>query len=146
MARFHPFAASVELFSRPEGSPLLECRAGDAIFQVFERTGPYLAQPGSANMILNPTTDLLEAGCDGCKRIEATGLAKVKVEGVVLDREPMFVVVDAGAPLIVSVVGGVDDGVAAGDWVAFESHAPIHAFVLVSHRGSSPSGDRDDLV
>lgn len=134
MARFSPFAATVELFSRTEGSPLLECRAADAIFQVFERTGPYLAPPGCAHVILNPTVEALEPSSEGSKQIEPIGLSRIRAEGVVLGREQLFLVVDAGVPLVVSVLGGVDDGVASGDWVAFSSEAPVHAFVLPKRR------------
>lgn len=60
VARWRRYAADVELFPRHEGSPLLECRAGTALVQLFERTGPYLWRPGAARVIIHPIADTLE--------------------------------------------------------------------------------------
>lgn len=146
VARFRTFAATVELFSHVEGSPLIECRAGGAIVQLFERTGPYLSLPGPGRVILNPTTEALEASEDGSKLFETAGLGRVRAQGMVLAREPAFAVVDAGVPLVVGVHGGVGDDVASGDWVTFESEAPMHGFVLPPSRRQRADGERDDEV
>lgn len=60
VARWRRYAADVELFPRHEGSPLLECRAGTALLQLFERTGPYLWRPGAARVIIHPVADTIE--------------------------------------------------------------------------------------
>lgn len=146
VARFRTFAATVELFSHVEGSPLIECRAGDAILQLFERTGPYLSVPGTGRVILNPTTASLEPRLEGSKLLETAGLGSVRAQGLVLARETSFAVVDAGVPLVVGVHGGVDDAIASGDWVAFESEAPMHGFVLPPSRRQRTDGDTDDQV
>lgn len=146
VARFRTFAASVEMFSHLEGSPLIECRAGDVIFQVFERTGPYLSIPGRQRVIVNPTTEQLETRPPGTHHLEATGLGRIRAQGVVLAREATFAVVDAGIPLVVSVHGGVGDEIASGGWVAFDSEAPVHAFVLPTSRNDRELADSDEQV
>ncbi|MFO7545037.1 MAG: hypothetical protein R6W77_06035 [Trueperaceae bacterium] len=69
VTRWRGHAAEVELFPRHEGSPLLECRAGTALLQLFERTGPYLWRPGPGRVIIHPITEALEViaedGADG---------------------------------------------------------------------------------
>ena len=60
VTRWRGHAADVELFPRHEGSPLLECRAGTALLQLFERTGPYLWRPGPGRVIIHPVTETLE--------------------------------------------------------------------------------------
>lgn len=60
VTRWRGHAAEVELFPRHEGSPLLECRAGTALLQLFERTGPYSWRPGTGRVIIHPVTDTLE--------------------------------------------------------------------------------------
>jgi hypothetical protein len=146
VARFRTYAASVELFSHLEGSPLLECRAGDVIIQVFERTGPYLSNPGRQSAIVNPTTERLESRPPGIRHLEATGLGRVRAEGLVLAREASFAIVDAGIPLVVSVHGGIGDEIASGGWVAFDSEVPVHAFVLPASRSDRQAADSDEQV
>lgn len=128
--RWKPYAASAVLFSRTEGSPLLECLAGGVILQAFERTGPYRAHPGPARLILNPTADRLTVHDSGDKRLETLGISRLRASGLVLLREGQMLVVDAGVPLVVGVDGDLPDDLASGSWVSFESHAPVHAFVV----------------
>ena len=130
IVRWRPFTADVRLFGRVEGNPLLEVEVAGAILQVLERTGPYRAAPGGARMILNATTDRVEAAGPGRKQIEPTGLSAARVTGVVLLREPTMLVVDGGAPIVVGVHEPLDDGVGEGDTVVFEAVPPIHGFLM----------------
>ncbi len=57
ISQWKPYAASVTLFSRTEGNPLLECGAAGKIFHVLERTGPYGVVPGNAKVIVNAMTE-----------------------------------------------------------------------------------------
>ena len=127
--QWKPYAASVQLFSRTEGNPLLECGAAGKIFHVLERTGPYQPVPGSAKIIVNAMTERVEKAAEPRKRLEVTGLSKIHARGLVLLRQQRTVVVDAGVPLIVSVFAGLPDDVAAGDWLEFDSLPPLHGFV-----------------
>ena len=144
IVRWRPFTTAVQLFSRTEGSPLLECEVAGTILQVLERTGPYLSAPGEARMILNFTTDRLEVVSARQKRIESTGIGAARVAGVVLLREEDMVVVDGGAPLVVGVHESLADSVAAGDFVLFDAVPPIHGFLVSSDARGSRSRAPDD--
>lgn len=132
--RWRGHAARVELFARPEGSPLLECRAGPAILQVLERTGPYRARPGAARLILNAVVDRLEPVDDGdgggADGLEVLGLSRVRATGVVVAAEDGAVVVDCGVPLVVTPLERAAPPPRAGQRVQFESLPPIHAFLV----------------
>ena len=148
VARFSAHAASVELASRVEGSPLLECLADGVVLHVFERTGPYLAALGPARVIVQPETATLtrlEVDDPAPERsIEVTAVSAVTACGVVRLREDPFVVVDAGLPLVVAV-DELPDGVQAGDRVRFQSRPPLHGFVLPPQAGRV-TVPTDDLV
>jgi hypothetical protein len=45
----------------------------------------------------------------------------------------------------VSVHGGVGDEIASGGWVAFESEAPVHAFVLQTSRSERQRSDDEHV-
>ena len=124
------YAASVELFARPEGSPLIECLAGERVLHVFERTNPYISVTGRTQLIINPVAERIEKSDQTDKLVSVTGLSALRATGVVLQRWGKMVVVDAGIPLVVGVHEGLPDDVAAGDWLSFQSLAPIHGFVV----------------
>lgn len=130
IVRWRPFATGVRLHARGEGSPLLECSVAGTVLQVLERTNPYAAQPGRAHMILNFTAERLTPTDARAKRIEATGVSRAHVEGLVVLREDDMVVVDAGAPIVVGVLEPLPDDLAPGDFVTFDGVPPIHGFVV----------------
>lgn len=150
VARWRPFAARAHLFSRSEGSPLLEIRLAGAVLQVFERTGPYLAPPGPARVIVNPSAERIERADPGAegdgRRIEPLGISRARVHGTVLEREGEMLVVDAGAPLVVVSLEELPDDIAGGDAVRFETIAPIHGFVLPPDPRRDGALSTDDLV
>jgi hypothetical protein len=131
IARFQAAAADVTLSSHVEGSPLLECIVAGHALHLFERTGPYLARLGPARVILNAECDALERVDEegGEARIDIVGVSAIDVTGTVLRRDDPFVVVDAGAPIVVGVTAALD-GVEPGDRVRFVSRPPLHGFVL----------------
>ncbi|HZW99022.1 MAG TPA: hypothetical protein VFF10_03105 [Trueperaceae bacterium] len=142
--RWRRLAADAEIFARPEGVPLIECRVAGAVIQVFERTGPYLSRPGPNRLIVNPTVETLSLADHGAPhRFESLGLSRVAVTGTVLEVEGLAVAVDAGAPLIVTSRGPLPPGTVPGAIVSFESDAPVHGFVVVSDR---PSHHRRETV
>lgn len=127
--QWKPYAATVQLFPHTEGSPLLECSAAGCIFHVFERTGPYHVLSGTASLIINPVTERVTRADTPGKQIEVIGVSRLRVKGLVLLNRNDMVVVDAGVPLVVGVFAGTGD-VALGDWLEFESVAPVHGFLL----------------
>jgi hypothetical protein len=146
VARFRSSAAAVTLTGRVEGSPLLECVVAGQAVHVFERTGPYLAWSGPARVILH-----LE--CDGIERLEpgetpprldVVGVSTLSAEGVVVSSEAPFLVVDAGAPLVVGITGPFPD-VAVGDRVRLASRPPVHGFVLPRSPGGLARSPDDQV-
>lgn len=137
MSRWRRHAASVELFPHTEGCPLLECRAGEAVIQLFERTGPYLAHPGPAKAIVHPIAEeltLQEVGASSSS-LEVLGLSRISASGEVLEREGSMLVIEAaGVPLVVAALRMPDGDVSVGSYVSFTSQAPIHGFVVSSER------------
>jgi hypothetical protein len=142
MTRYRPYAVEVELLSHLEGSPLLECLVQQKVLHVLERTGPYYGQLGKVKVIINPMTELISAS-DAVKQLEVSDLSKLRAQGLVLERDERSLVIDAGVALVVSSLGK-QLAAMPGDWVSFESLAPVHGFILspekrVSHRRAEES-------
>lgn len=144
LAQWRPYAASVQLFAHTEGSPLLECSAAGVIFGVFERTGPYSARPGAAQLILHPVTERVEKTELRERCLKVTGLSRLHVRGLVLLRRARMVVVDAGVPLVIGSFAELPDDVAAGDWLRFDTLPPVHGFV-VPQSARGPSGTDSEI-
>ncbi len=132
ISRWRHYAAEVEMFAHTEGSPLLECRAGEAVLQLLERTGPYLSRPGPAKVIINPGTNRLEpvSEPDAAPSIESRGLSDIVAVGTVVAREGHIVVIDAGVPLVAYVRDVGAPAPVEGAKVRLASDGPIHGFVL----------------
>ncbi len=145
IAAWKPYAAEVLVFSRVEGSPLLECMAAGKVMQVFERTAPYQAPPGPVALILNPTALQLEVSAAG-KDLQVLGISRIRAVGEVLARQHNVVVVEVGVPLVVVVEQQPDPDIQPGSYVAFESVPPIHAFVLDRRRQNARRELDDDGV
>lgn len=148
IAQFKPYAAQVELLSRIEGSPMLECLVMGKVLHVLERTNPYASAAGTATILLNATSTDVTASSDTGKHFDMLPQGRLKAHGVVLLREVSSLIVDVGVPLVLSVVGSMPATVAAGDWVAFEALAPLHGFVVLPEKRQvyrRPEGDGDSL-
>lgn len=130
ISRWRKHAASARIFSRTEGLPLLEVEAGGSILQVLERTGPYLAGPGMAKVIINPTASSVEVRSNGRRSVEVAGIGKMSGCGEVIHREDPFLVLDVGAPVVLGVVEALPAEAVPGSWVSFEAIPPIHGFVV----------------
>ena len=136
ISRWRNYATPVRVFSRTEGLPLLELEAGGAIFQVLERTGPYLAPPGKTKAIINPTANSVQVHSGGKKSVDVTGIGQISGCGTILFREDPFLVLDVGAPIVLGVQEPLPEGAVPGAWVSFESIPPIHGFVLREPRST----------
>ena len=130
IAQWRPYAADVTLFAHTEGSPLLECRAAGAIFSVLERTGPYLAHPGPAKLILHLSTERVGESDKQERGLEVLGPSRLNAHGLVVLRQGQMVVLDAGVPLIVGSFAPLPDTLAAGDFASVTGLAPVHGFLL----------------
>lgn len=141
IARWAEHAAYVQLFPHTEGSPLLEARAGNAVVQLFERTGPYLARPGPARVIIHAVTEEVERLARGGAEpgIEVTGLSRFEAQGEVVAVHAPLAVIDAGVPLVVAVLNERGAPLAVGDVVRFRNEPPAHGFVLEGEGRRQPA-------
>ena len=130
ISRWRTHAARARVFSRTEGLPLLEVEAGGAILQVLERTGPYLASPGEAQVIINPTAVSVQVHSNGKRSVEVAGIGQMRGCGQVTLRDDPFLVLDVGAPVVLGVVEELPAEAVPGAWVSFEAIPPIHGFVV----------------
>ncbi len=156
IARWRTYATGATAFARAEGSPLLEVAIGNTVLQTLERTGPYGAPTGPIRLILHAMTDALAPAASEERSLNAVGLGRLELTGIVVAREGAVTVVDAGAPVVVGVddgrAGGYDvldeeiDGPEIGAWVTCSSMAPLHAFVLPPERARSAVPPPDDQV
>lgn len=134
ITRWRSYATPARIFSRTEGSPLLEFEAAGVILQALDRTGPYVAGIGPALLIINPVTEQVSVQAGTEESLEATGIARARVRGVIISREDPFLIVQAGVPLVLGVLGKLPAELLAGVHVEFEVQPPLHAFVLGSDR------------
>lgn len=157
ISRWREHAASVELFPRTEGSPLLEARAGQTLLQLFERTGPYLSRPGRAQVIIHPVTESVERLPDASSEegvssevgVEVTGVSRFEVRARVVTVDGHVAVMDAGMPLVVGILNQQGAPLAPGELVRFSTRPPAHAFVLTDDRRSGPrpnGAHHDDTI
>jgi len=136
ISKWRRYAAQVELFAHTEGSPMLECRVGDVIMQLFERTGPYQSRPGTALVIINPVIEWLTVSPGEPleePRVESLGLSRLRVTGTIVERDGRNLVVQAGLPLVVSSLERLPEAAQVGATVSLTSIAPVHAFVVADH-------------
>lgn len=113
---------------------------------MLERTGPYLAPPGDARVIINPTAQRVELHDGRQTVLEVGGIGQARVCGRILRRDDPFLVIDAGAPLIVGVVEPIPEEAVADAWVAFDSVPPIHGFVLREVRAPPVRGGNGEAL
>ena len=145
ISRWRKHAAAVTVFSRTEGLPLLEVELGGAILQVLERTGPYMATPGRAKAIINPTTARVEVHSGGNRSVDVAAIGRMRGCGLVIHREEPFLVLDVGAPVVLGVVDPLPDDAVPGAWVSFESIPPIHGFLVPEPRSSLMRAEGDSI-
>ncbi|MDZ7800656.1 MAG: hypothetical protein U5K81_07685 [Trueperaceae bacterium] len=144
MQHWRAYAAQATLFPRPEGTPMLEAEVAGCILQLFERTNPYHAPPGPARLVLHVTAERWDPAEVGEASLRVPVLGTLHGRGRVKHREGRTVVVDAGAPLVLTFAG-TDAPAPEGRWIHFEAPAPLHAFVLPPVRKSAATPVDDAL-
>lgn len=129
-ARFAAYAAHGELYPQPEGSPLMEFVAGGLPLYLFDRTGPYTALPGPAWVVVHGVLEHLEAVPAGSPEVHSLDVSKLAGVGQVVAVESRrSVVVEAHIPLVLAGFTPLPS-LQVGDWVAFETQAPLHGFLV----------------
>ncbi len=128
------YAATVKVYPKTEGSPLLECFANNQVFYLFERTNPYESSVGTKQVIIHPVAKHLQLTTETKKEISTTDVSELEATGLIIDRSKYMVVVDAGVPLVVGYKEPLPDEVVTGEWLELTSTRPIHGFVVPVER------------
>jgi len=133
-SRFRAFAAQGQLYPQPEGSPLLEFAAGGRVLYLFDRSGPYAAPPGPAQVIVHGILDPARAaallpGSQVSEVLTVNSISAVEGVGEVIFTAPQVWVVRARLPLVLAAFGPLPR-VEVGDWVSFQTLPPLHGFLL----------------
>ena len=132
ISRFAGYAAEGELYPQTEGSPLMEFSAGGRVLYLFDRTGPYTAQPGPARVIVHGLLNLAEfavlAG-DQEEQLMPSGISTADGVGQVMKVKDRSLIVRARLPVVLSAPEGLP-AVSAGQWVAFKTLPPLHGFLV----------------
>ncbi|GGM55097.1 hypothetical protein GCM10008956_33790 [Deinococcus arenae] len=131
-ARYAEFAAQGTLYPSREGSPLLEFGVAGRVLYLFDRSGPYAAQPGPARLVVHGVVEdgglhRLDSG-DHQEQVQTLGVSGVEGRGRVLAVWRQGLVVQARLPLVLGSFTPLPD-VQVGDWVAFRTMPPLHGFV-----------------
>ncbi|GGR99908.1 hypothetical protein [Deinococcus sedimenti] len=133
-ARFAEFAAQGTLYPVREGSPLLEFGVAGRVLYLFDRSGPYAAQPGPARLVVHGVLEegalqRLPADFSGGEQVQVVGVSGVEGRGEVLAVSRQVVVVRARLPLVLGAFSPLPV-VKPGDWVSFRTAPPLHGFVV----------------
>ncbi|PTA67635.1 hypothetical protein [Deinococcus arcticus] len=133
-ARFAAYAASGILYPQREGSPLLEFAAGGRVLYLFDRTGPYAARPGPAQVVVHGVLDLAASEVvagdgDAQEQLHVVGVSGVEGRGRVLAAERGVLVVQARLPLVLAALGA-SLSARPGDLLAFRTLPPLHGFLV----------------
>jgi hypothetical protein len=153
IARWRAHATDGVAFARAEGSPLLEVEVGNAVLQLFERTGPYEAPTGRLRLIVHAVARswvVAPPEVGAVPSLAPSGLSRLRLAGRVVEAEAPLVVVDAGVPVVLGLDAAAGDGAASfpsvGSWLACDTEAPAHGFVLRRIGPRAPSASPDDQV
>jgi len=156
IARWRAHATDGFAFARAEGSPLLEVGVGNAVLQLFERTGPYEAPTGRVRLVVHAVASAWIAVpqvAGAVPSLAAAGLSRLRLAGRVIEADSPLVVVDAGVPIVL----GLDLAVAAasaepssfpavGSWLVCDTLAPAHGFVIRTGGQRGQVAATDDQV
>ena len=124
------YAATVKIYPKTEGSPLLECFANNQVFYLFERTSPYESSVGTRQVIINPVAKHLQLTNETKKEINTIDISALEATGLIIYRGKHMVVVDAGLPLVVGYTEPLPDEIVTGEWLELTTIRPIHGFVV----------------
>lgn len=133
VSRYRERAASGTLYPQAEGSPLMEFSSAGRVLYLYDRSGPYAVRPGPARVIVHGVlTDggltALPAGEADAEDLHLLGVSAVDGVGEVLELGRNLLVVRARLPLVLGHFGPLP-ALKPGDWVRFQTQAPLHGFI-----------------
>lgn len=133
VSRYRERAASGTLYPQAEGSPLMEFSSAGRVLYLYDRSGPYAVRPGPARVIVHGVLTegglevLAEGGSQG-EDLHLQGVSAVDGVGEVLEVSRQLLVVRARLPLVLGQFGPLPL-LKPGDWVRFQTQAPLHGFI-----------------
>lgn len=132
-AQYAEYAASGMLYPQVEGSPLLEFASGGRVLYLFDRSGPYVARPGAARVLVHGVLDVAGVQVlgdgDRSELLSVLGVSAVEGVGRVMAAPRGAWVVRARVPLVLGAFETLP-AVKVGDWVAFRTLPPLHGFIV----------------
>lgn len=132
-SQYAHYAAQGTLYPQLEGSPLLEFAAGGRVLYLFDRTGPYLARPGEARVIIHGVLDITATSAlpqpETEESLSVLGVSAIEGRGQVVALPRGAWVVQARVPLVLAAFDSLPE-VQVGDWVAFRTLPPLHGFMV----------------
>lgn len=134
-ARFADHAAHGLIYPQPEGSPLLEFASGGRVLYLFDRCGPYAAQPGTARVvvhgILEPDSVDLVSPQGARETLTVHGVSALDGCGQITHVYGRAWVVRARLPLVLAAFAELPP-LTVGQWINFKTLPPLHGFVVGS--------------
>jgi hypothetical protein len=138
IAEWRRYAVTAWLYSRVEGSALLECEVNGRIFHLFERTNPYASPAGKARLIVHGVAEGLTVG-EGEPSFEVLGPSRLRLGGRVSRVSGELLVIDVGFPVVVGLLGPGPGRLEPGDYAVLETLPPLHGFVIGETRVNQPT-------
>lgn len=133
--RFREHAALGHLYPQTEGSVLLEFSCAGQVIYLFDRTGPYLRPFGDqVPVIVHPLLASWDFSPEQVASLATPRISAIHGVGQVSHLYRGFVVVNSLFPLVFGILEDQMPKLAVGDWIRFESLAPVHGFVVSNHR------------
>ncbi|MFK7603930.1 hypothetical protein ACI3L1_17155 [Deinococcus sp. SM5_A1] len=131
--RYAAHAAHGLIYPQPEGSPLLEFLAGGRVMYLFDRSGPYSAQPGEARVVVHGVLEAdsveLLPGSEHRELLSVQGVSVLEGCGRITHTVGKAWVVQARLPLVLAAFGELPP-ITPGQWITFRTLAPLHGFVV----------------
>lgn len=133
LATWGKHAADVEIVAAPAGLGLLELKLPTGVIYALDRSGPFAFRRGPGRVLLQVTVETVQLAPDEPQEEEtlaSSGVSSVNGRGLVLEVAKNFVVVRAGAPILLGVLDDSWREVQVGRTVIFKSLEVIHAFAV----------------
>jgi hypothetical protein len=133
VSRYRERAATGTLYPQAEGSPLMEFSSAGRVLYLYDRSGPYAVRPGPARVIVHGVLDegglnVLPAASAADEDLHLLGVSRLEGVGEVLEVARHLLVVRARLPLVLGSFGLLPP-LGVGDWVRFQTQAPLHGFI-----------------
>lgn len=132
-ARYAEYAAHGLIYPQPEGSPLLEFLAGGRVLYLFDRSGPYAAQPGAARVVvhgvLEPGSVQVQPDGEQQETLSVQGVSALEGCGQITQVVGRAWVVQARLPLVLATFSELPP-LTVGQWITFRTLPPLHGFTV----------------